>query len=337
MTSRLGTAPRLILTRTPVRISMGAGATDLPPYYERRGAGFVTAAGSRYVYVMVHHHPEKVVWMGMNLAQRVDSPERLDHPVVREALKLMDLRKNIEVVSVSDVRLGSGMGASSSFIVGLLKALHAYKGEYPWPEELAKEACYVERTLLSESGGKQDQYAASLGGFIWMQISTKGEVEVSRLGLRPEFVSQLNRCIAFFHIGQERDSTKIQRGYEDLVTERTDIMEKLDRTRDLASQIRRALLAEDIVELGRLLDRHWQLKRQISPFVSTKEIDKAYRLGLRSGAIGANLMGAGGGGYLMLVCKDERAMKSVQHRMTSEGIDLIELGFEPRGSSLLEV
>ena len=328
----------MIITKTPIRISLGAGETDLPAYCERHGAKFATSAGSKFVYVMVNPHPDKVVWMGMARAERVDSPEQLRHRVVRSVLRWMDITRNIEIVSISEIPPNSGLGGSSSFIVGLLKALHAYKGEYPWPVELAEEACYVERVLLREYAGKQDSYAASLGGILWMQISKRGSVKAARLKLNDGFISNLADSIAFIYTGLERESSQIQTSHRvELDKGNTALDEKLRKIGGIAESIRTALERQDIVQFGELMDDHWTFKRGLNKEISNRTIDRLYDLGRQSGAIGGNLMGAGGGGHFMFVCKDKEAKARLTKRFTVKGLREVDMRFEMVGSTLTKL
>ena len=326
----------MIVSKTPIRISLGAGGTDLPAYYSRNGAKFATASGSKYTYVMVNHHPEKVVWMGLHNAERVNSPEELKHRVVSRVLSWMDIRKNIEVVSISDVLPNSGLGTSSSFIVGLLNALHAFRGEYKWPEELAQEACYVERILLGENTGVQDQYAAALGGILWLEVTKRGKVAVSRLNLNPDITKELNDRVAFFSTGIQRPSSRIQ-NWHHKVSDNSSTIETLKKIQDVAISIRPALENGKIDEFGQLLNLHWKLKRELSTAISNSWLDKVYNIGLRSGAIGGNLMGAGGGGYFLFVCHDKESKIELGKTLAKNGLDPTNMHFEMQGSSLIRI
>jgi len=328
----------VLITKTPVRISLGAGETDLPAYYQRYGARFATSAGSKFVYVMVNPHPDKIVWMGMANAERVDSPDQLRHKVVRNVLRWMDITRNIEIVSISEIPTNSGLGGSSSFIVGLLKALHAYKGEYPWPTEIAEEACYVERKLLREYAGKQDAYAASLGGILWMEISKRGRVNAVRLKLNDEFTSNLTDSIAFIYSGLERESSQIQTSHRiALEGGSSELTENLRKIARIAEGIRRALEHQDTIRFGELMNDHWACKRKLSGEMTNRTIDGLYELGRRSGAIGGNLMGAGGGGHFMFVCKDKMAKARLTKRFAAEGLREVDMRFEMVGSTLTKL
>jgi D-glycero-alpha-D-manno-heptose-7-phosphate kinase len=328
----------LIVTRTPIRISLGAGGTDLPFYYSRLGARFAAAAGSGYTYVMVNHHPDKVVWMGLNRAERVDSADKLTNRVVNKVLQRLELSRNIQVVSVSDVAPNSGLGTSSSFIVGLLNALHAYKGEYLWPNEIAEEACYVEQVLLGEQTGKQDQYAAAHGGLIWLEIEKDGKVATSRLNLRADFIRELQSRMVFFYTGIQRNSSSVQSWHRN--AEENGGGEALDVLKQIAGiaiSIRKALQDEDSHEFGSLVDSHWTFKRMLSNGIASHEIDRLYGIAKESGAIGGNLMGAGGGGYFMFVCGDRDAEVRLCKRLTIEGLRRVDLQFEMQGSTVVNL
>ena len=326
----------MIVSKTPIRISLGAGGTDLPAFYSKFGARFATAAGSKFTYVIVNHHPEKIVWMGLNKAERVDSPDELNHNVVRKVLLMLDIQKNVEVVSVSDVQPNSGLGTSASFIVGLLNALHSYKGEFLWPQEIAEEACYVEQRLLAEQTGKQDQYAAALGGIIWLDIAKDGSVLPSRLRLSSEFIQELNDHLVFYYTGTQRSSYSVQSWHADGKANDKAI-ESLEMIQKVALEIRNALENQDISYFGKLMGEHWRYKKQLSTVISNDDIDKVYKLAVDAGALGGNLMGAGGGGHLMLVCSDDSVKQKVQKTLMDEGLQPVNMRFEMQGSTVTDL
>lgn len=326
----------MLVSKTPVRISLGAGGTDLPFFYEKFGASFATAAGTKYVYVMVNRHPEKVVWMGLYRAERVDRASDLRHRLVRAVLEWMDVTEKIEIVTTSDVHPNSGLGSSSSFIVGLLHALHAYKGEYLWPEEIATEASYVERDLVKEYGGKQDQYAASLGGILWLRVSRGGLVRAHRLSLAPDFVKELEGHVAFFYTGTQRESATIQAYNLKLSEERGMVVDNLQRIQAVALDVKEALLHKDIGEFGRLMDLHWRYKKRMSPNVSSPALNQLYKTALLSGAVGGNLMGAGGGGHFLFVCKDTRSRRTLISTLSRKGLLPVDIKFEMQGSIIAQ-
>jgi D-glycero-alpha-D-manno-heptose-7-phosphate kinase len=289
------------------------------------------------VYVLVHPHPDKVVWTGLLHSERVNSADQLKNRIVNRVLQWMDLNRNIEVVSVSDAPPNSGLGNSSSFIVGLLKALHAYKGEFPWPQEIAEEACYVEQKLLRENSGKQDAYAASLGGLIWLEISTNGKVDASRLNIQKTFVKSLSQALVFVDTGITRSSSEVQGVHKARIESGDGAIEaSLKEISQIALDIRQALEHEDVHWFGRLTGRHWKIKSSMNPLIADDRIRFIYEFALKHGAIGGNLMGAGGGGHFMFVCQDKETASQLSKAMTGKGLRLLDLRFEMQGSSLTE-
>ncbi|MDA4111210.1 MAG: kinase [Thaumarchaeota archaeon] len=323
----------MIISKTPIRISLGAGGTDLPGFYSKFGARFATSSGSKFTYVIVNQHPEKIVWMGMNKAERVDTPEELQHNIVGKVLALLDIRKNVEIVSMSDVLPNSGLGTSSSFVVGLLNALHSYKGEYLWPQEIAEEACYIEQELLSEQTGKQDQYAAALGGIIWLEIGRDGKVSSSRMKLKSEFVNELNDHLVFFYTGIQRSSTAVHTWHSHGKTDET-TLGYLKNIQEVAIEIKGALEKQDIMNFGRLLDSHWQFKKQMANGISNDLIDDVYQRAIGAGAIGGNLMGAGGGGHFIFACPDSSSKIRVRKELIQAGLQPVDMRFEMQGSTV---
>jgi D-glycero-alpha-D-manno-heptose-7-phosphate kinase len=274
--------------------------------------------------------------MGMNKAERVDTPEQLQHNIVGKVLAMLDVRKNIEVVSISDVNPNSGLGTSSSFVVGLLNALHSYKGEYLWPQEIAEEACYVEQKLLGEQTGKQDQYAVALGGIIWLEIGKDGKVSPSRLKLKSDFVEQLNRQLIFFYTGIQRSSTAAHSWHVDgRADDRS--LEILQKIQEVALSIKNSLENQDVRNFGKLLDSHWKYKKQMASGISNDQIDLAYRLAIEAGAIGGNLMGAGGGGHLIFACPDDESKDRVRKALIKAGLHSVDMKFEMQGSTITEM
>jgi D-glycero-alpha-D-manno-heptose-7-phosphate kinase len=217
----------------------------------------------------------------------------------------------------------------------LIKALHAYKNEYPWPNEIAEETCYVEQQLLHESSGKQDAYAASLGGLLWLEISTGGGVSASRLVLRRDFINELKDHLVFANTGTARNSSDMQNLHRHELEKGNMIVEEsLKEIEKIAVKIKQALLEEDVASFGKLMGDHWEIKSRMNSAIADNRIRSLYRTALRNGAIGGNLMGAGGGGHFMFVCRNRDAKRNLSSVLVRMGLQLIDLGFELRGSAV---
>jgi D-glycero-alpha-D-manno-heptose-7-phosphate kinase len=326
----------MIISRAPVRIPLGGGGTDLPAYYQKYEGALLTAAVNKYVYVIVKEHFEKTVrFNGYYNKEVVNSASEVKHPVVGAALRLLEIDQPVEIVSLLDVPANTGLGASSAFTVALLNALHVFKGENPSRETLAQEAFTIERVILNEPGGVQDQYIAAYGGVLSIAISTKGEVMLTPLKIDTQVVRDLENKLVFFYTNLQRSAVDIQGEHVQSITRGDEaVIESLHEIKRIGLESKKALTKGDLDRFGQLLDEHWNQKKRVGDNITTSSIDRWYQLAMNSGALGGKLMGAGGGGFLMFYCP-------VGHRdqvcstLTREGLREINLLFEPAGSKLL--
>ncbi|MBI4596885.1 MAG: hypothetical protein HY737_00605 [Candidatus Omnitrophica bacterium] len=326
----------MIISRTPVRIPLGGGGTDLPAYYEQFESLILTAAVNRFVFIVVKKHFEETVrFTGYHRKEVVKTREEIQHPVVREALELLKIAPGIEIVSISDVPANTGLGTSSSFTVGLLNALHAYKGEHPTPETLAREALTIERIILKEPGGLQDQYVAAYGGLLSLGISTKGKVAVHALKVDPHVVSELENRLVFFYTNFSRTASEIQAGHAQAISSGNgQALESLHEIKRIGLKTKTAFEAGDLDGFGRLLHAHWDSKKKLGGNISNGSIDRWYQIAMEAGALGGKLMGAGGGGFLMLYCHPE-AKHRIRALLAKESLKEIAFRFEATGSRII--
>jgi D-glycero-alpha-D-manno-heptose-7-phosphate kinase len=326
----------MIISRTPVRIPLGGGGTDLPAYYEQYGASLLTGAVNKYVFIFVKEHFEKTIrFAGYHRKEVADSPEKIEHPVVREALRMLNIDERIEIVSVADVPANTGLGTSSSFTVGLLNALHTFKDENPSSETLAREAVAIERVILKEPGGVQDQYIAAYGNIISIEINTAGDVAVSRLKLDSRVVAELERRLIFFYTKLQRTASEIQGQHvETIKNGNGKAQESLHEIKRIGLETREALQIGDLDHVGRLLDEHWNFKKRISSNVSSDCIDRWYKVAVEAGALGGKLVGAGGGGFLMFYCHPD-VRDRVSRVLAKEKLQEIDFRFDFCGSRIL--
>jgi D-glycero-alpha-D-manno-heptose-7-phosphate kinase len=326
----------VIISRTPVRIPLGGGGTDLPAYYEKYESSLLTAAVNRYVFIIVKKHFEDTVrFTGYHRKEVVDSSDQILHPVVRTALRLLNIGRGIEIVSVSDVPANAGLGASSSFTVGILNALHTYKGENPSPEDLAKEALTIERGILKEPGGIQDQYIAAYGGLIAIDISRMGKVAVRPLKIDPELVSELERRLVFFYTKLTRTASEVQAEHvESILRQEAEVIQSLHGIKQIGFETKSALETGDLDRFGKLLDEHWNYKKRVGGNISNGDIDRWHRLAIDAGALGGKLLGAGGGGFLTFYCQPQHR-DHVRGALAKESLKEIALRFEPTGSRII--
>jgi len=321
----------MIVVRTPFRISFAGGGSDMAAYYRSGHGAVVSATLDKYMYIAIHPYFHDKIRIKYSRTEDVDRIEDIQHPIVRECLAWRRIPLGMELASFADVPAGSGLGSSSSFTVGLLHALHTYRQEAVSPEDLARSACQVEITRLREPIGKQDQYAAAYGGLNYLRFDSDETVRVEPIALDAGGRREFERRLLLFYIGQEHKAGEIlaeqSRNMRDggkfgLVT----------RMVDIAERFRTALERRRFHECGLLLDENWQIKRELASNVSNERVECAYRLAMESGATGGKLLGAGGGGFLLLYCEPAQ-----QQRLRARLADWREMAvhFSERGSTVL--
>jgi D-glycero-alpha-D-manno-heptose-7-phosphate kinase len=323
----------VIVSRTPWRISIGGGGTDLPSYYERYGSFFISAAIDKYTYVHLQKTAQRNFITNDSQPQVAEHVGEIEHPFVREAYKLHGMAPHFAMNSMADLPSGTGLGSSGSFGVGILRAIYAHKGQEISPTALAEEACHIEINLLKEPVGKQDQYIAAHGGITCFEIDTGGQVFVSPLEISSQTLGDLQENLALFFTGYSRraspllaqQQTRIQGGDRDF-------LDNLHFIKDLGLQIKKVLEAGRGRDFGALLDAHWQRKTKLGAYVSNGQIDEWYELGMKSGALGGKLIGAGGGGFLLFYTQDRIALRNA---MQKAGIAEVKFAFDFEGSKVL--
>jgi D-glycero-alpha-D-manno-heptose-7-phosphate kinase len=323
----------MLITRTPLRISIGGGGTDLASYYSRHGGFVISAAIDRHVYIAINRTFTDDYFLKYAALERVNGIDEIEHPIIRTALQLHPVGPSLEIVSVADIPAGTGLGSSGTFTVGLLRALHAYKREPVTPGDLAEEACHIEIDLLDRPAGKQDQYIASFGGITCFQIESDGRVHVSPLNISTATLHDLEEHLLMFFTGYSRRA-------EELLDDQRQRTEAGDETmvgalravEQVGVEIRAALEEGDTAAFGGLMHEHWERKRGRSQGMSRPEIDDAYEAAIANGALGGKLTGAGGGGFLVVYAADPKA---VRKKMSELGLPEVRFGFDHDGSTLL--
>ncbi len=291
---------RLVMTKTPLRITLTGGGTDLPEYYTKYGSGaVVSAAINSYIYISVskHFYPDELRISYSSTENAIKNINDIKHPTIRESLRFLGIKSGLQIVSITEIpSRGTGLGSSSSFIVGLLNALHAWKGEFVSPKQLAEEAVYIEREVLKEKGGKQDQYMAAYGGINLLEFISDGEVSVRRFPITKTMRKEFENRHMLFYTGGERSSTAI---HEKQVLNIDKNVEKYLRMKNIAYETASVLSNFDWKKIGALLHENWQLKKQLGEGISNEVIDNYYSTAIKAGAYGGKLMGAGGSGFLL--------------------------------------
>src|SRR4030081_237841 len=281
----------MIITRSPLRVSLGGGGTDLPSYYREFGGFLVAAAIDKYVYITKHRTFQQEIIVKYSKLERVASVDQLEHPIFREALKMTGVTEpHIELTSMADIPGGTGLGSSGSFTTALLKALHAYKKNLVHPHELAEQACHVEIDILKEPIGKQDQYIAAFGGITCFEFGKDGSVKAWPLAISEEILFNLEDNLLLFFTGYSRSASSILKEQDDK-SKRADreMLSNLHYIKDLAFCSKQALERGDVAEFGRLMNSHWEHKKRRSSSMSSERIDRWYDCAMANGALGGKL------------------------------------------------
>jgi len=325
----------MIITRTPFRITLGGGGTDLPAYYEKYGGFLISAAINKYIYITVNKRFEKSIRVSYSKTEIVNGADEIQHPIVREALKLVDIKSNIEITSIADLPAKSGLGSSCSFTVGLLNALHAYKKEYLQPKELAEEAFHIEAEILKEPIGKQDPYIAAYGGIISMDIDTKGNVKVDTHVLNEDVIDGLESNLLYFYTGLQRSASEVLAQQTTSVKkDENEVINAMHQIKEICKETLARLKSGDIDWFGKSLDMHWNIKKKISNKMSNSFIDRCYSIAIENGAIGGKIMGAGGGGFFMFYCNNSHKPR-LRQAIIEQGLEEVRFRIEHEGSKIL--
>src|SRR6266542_2513236 len=297
----------MIITRSPLRISLGGGGTDLPSYYRKHSGFLIAAAIDKYVYLTLHQTFVQELIVKYSKLERVSSVDQVQHPIIREALRLVKIDgPNIELTSMADIPSGTGLGSSGSFTTALLKALHTYKKNLVHPRELAEQACHIELDLLGEPIGKQDQYIAAYGGLTCFQFLPNDQVEAWPLKIDTETLYNLEDNLLLFFTGYSRSASTILKDQDDRSMSRDQSMiDNLHFRKDLGWQSKEALEAGDLHRFAELMNVHWEWKRRRSAGMTNADVDSWYNLAMENGAMGGKLIGAGGGGFMMFYTEDK--------------------------------
>src|SRR6266852_2272495 len=299
----------MIITRTPFRITLGGGGTDLPSFYREYGGFILAAAIDKYMFLNVNTPiVDDKIRVRYSNSELVDHVADVQHTLAREAMQYFNISSGLEIVSIADVPAGTGLGSSGSYLVGLLNALHVLVQDQASPQKLAEEACHIELEVLHKPLGKQDQYMAAFGGLTALEIAPNGTVCVTRLQLDVDLLENLEHNILMFFTNEMRDATGILKKQDDATRTKDRIVVKsLREIKDIGLEISDAITKGNLRRFGELLDVHWQSKKRLSEGISNPQIDAWYELAKENGAIGGKISGAGGGGFLMLYCEENKA------------------------------
>jgi D-glycero-alpha-D-manno-heptose-7-phosphate kinase len=323
----------MIITRTPLRISLGGGGTDLPSYYRRSGGVVISAAINKYVFIGINTTFSDHYVLKYSALEQVATVDDIDHPIMREALRLHPIGPAIEIVSLADIPAGTGLGSSGAFTVGLLRAIHAHKREAVTPGALAEEACQIEIDRLRRPVGKQDQYIAAFGGITCFEFHQNDNVEVIPLTISSDTLHDLEEHLVMFFTGYARLADEVlaeQRSRSE--DDDKEILMNLDFVKSIGTESREALESGDAKTFALLMNEHWEHKKRRSASMTNHLIDRYYDAAIASGALGGKLVGAGAGGFLLFYAKDT---ESVRCAMAEEGLNEVRFHFDHDGSSVL--
>jgi D-glycero-alpha-D-manno-heptose-7-phosphate kinase len=325
----------MILTRTPYRVTLGGGGTDLPSFYREHGGFILAVAIDKYMFLNVNTPiVDDKIRIRYTSSEIVDHVDDVQHTLAREALRYFGITNGIEIVSIADIPSGTGLGSSSSYLVGLLNALHTLLQSPATPEKVAEEACHIELEVLKKPIGKQDQYMASFGGLTALDIKHDGRVSVTRLELETDLVEGLEHSILMFYTNEMRDATTILKKQDEATrTKDRTVVTSLREIKDIGLEIRDAISKGNLRYFGKLLDVHWQAKKRLSEGISNPQIDAWYELAKQNGAIGGKISGAGGGGFLMLYCEENKAR--LREKMRGAGLRELKFRFDFEGSKVV--
>lgn len=328
----------MIISRTPLRISLGGGGTDLPFYCEKFGSSIVCNAINKYIYITVSPRLEKNIKLNYSKTEIVDDVNQIEHPLIREALRFVGINEPIEIHSVSDVSSGTGLGSSQSFLVGLLNALYYYKGELVSKYKLAEDASTITMGILKEPCGKQDQYAASFGSLIHLKISKTQHTTVSPINMTHENIKKLQKNLLLFYTGITRSATEVladqkKKADESVNNQSGDVFSQYHEIQHIGDEILKCLEKGELRRFGEWMNIHWEFKKKISNKMSNPDIDRWYQIAMENGALGGKIIGAGGGGFLLLYVEEnhERVIKALEN----EGLVKTDFRFDFEGSRIV--
>ena len=325
----------MIITRTPFRITLGGGGTDIPSYYSKHGGFIFSFTLDKYMYITVKKSfADDLIRIKYTTSETVSKVSDIKHEIARACLQKVGLSKGIEIASMADIPSGSGLGSSSTYTVGLLSALHTYKRDFISLKNLAEEACEIEINILNKPMGKQDQYLATFGGFLVMNIAKDGDVKVSNANINNSTLDDLKKNLLIFYTGARRENKEIL-GEQDKATKRSekDVLESLHYIKESGYKILEIVESGNISELGLMFDKHWEYKKKLAKGITNPIFDKIYEIAKENGALGGKISGAGGGGFFTFYCEDKQAQLRIA--MKKSGLRELRYDFDFEGTKVL--
>ena len=325
----------MIITRSPLRISLGGGGTDLPSYYKDHEGFLIAGAIDKYVYINLHDTFSQKMIIKYSQIERVKSVEEISHPIIRESLKLLGFTDpDMEITSMADIPAGTGLGSSGSFTTALLQSLHIWNREIVLTKDLAEEACRIELDILKEPIGKQDQYIAAYGGLTCFKFLRDGSINVWPLKIDKDTMYDLEDNLLLFFTGYTRSASNILKDQNDKSKDNNqEMIDNLHFTKELGYKSKDALESGNLEEFANLMNVHWEHKKKRTKGMSNSHIDELYALALVNGAIGGKIIGAGGGGFLMFYANDQVKLRKA---MRNAGVQEVRFRFDLKGTDVIE-
>ena len=329
----------MIITRTPFRVTLGGGGTDLPSYYEKNG-GFIFAMGiTQYMYVMINPPTiDRMIRLHYTQSETVFHVSELQHELAREALRYHGIEDKMEISSMADLPAGTGLGSSSCYLIGLLTALHHYRRDYVSLQTLADEACDIELNILKKGIGKQDQYMAAFGGLTRLDIAKDGKVTVKSIGMDTSAIAEFVANTHIYYTGFRRDAVAVlseqNNAMQTAAPQHDVVANSLTQIKELGHRILEAIETEDFDAWGRMLDEHWRFKKQLSARITLTKVDQIYEeVRQNYNVLGGKIIGAGGGGFLMLYCNKDH--KKLEQFMEAQKMPRLHYSIESEGAKVV--
>ena len=300
----------MIIVRSPLRISIGGGGTDIPSYFKEKESFFISAAINKYVYVTITKPFEQGIYLKYSKIEKVNHIKEITHKIIREVLKKELIENKIEITTLTDIPSKTGLGSSGSFSTALLKAVHIFNNKFIGKMDLAERACDIEINQLKQPSGKQDQYISVYGGISEFNINKSGKVRVKNLNISKDIISKLEKNLLLFFTGFSRNSSLILNEQDNKTKKKEkDMIENLDFVKSIGLEIKNELVKGNCEGFAKLMNTHWKYKLKRSKNMSNNSIDNLYSYALKNGALGGKLIGAGGGGFLLFYTNSPKKLR----------------------------
>ena len=324
----------MLISRSPLRVTLGGGGTDLPSYYKKKNGFLISAAIDKYVYVTITRPFKQGIYLKYSKIEKVKKVSQIFHPIIKEVLKEQNFKKpQIEITTLTDIPAGTGLGSSGSFTTALIKALYFYKNRRIQTKDLAEKACDIELNKLKEPIGKQDQYISAYGGINCFYFKKSGEVIVEPLKISNKTLLSLKNNLLIFFTGYSRNASDILKEQDKKTKKQNEEMIKnLDFIKNIGLKSKKYLESGDLGKFAELMNIHWEYKQSRSKQMTNKKITKYYKDALKNGAIGGKIVGAGGGGFLMFYAND---IKKLRKKMIQDGLEEVKFDFDFRGTHII--